>query len=258
LDAREDRAVWDAWYPIGSPVDIRRHNRLTTTLLGRTLELTVHRTWISASMNGEALPVTERLGLVWTTLGRPNRAPEPLIEYYEVDRQTLNVSTPVIACSGLRLIATVMDTAGDGFLVSDLKTSASRTDSLNDNGAFCRDGYGGHVVPLDANGAFRWTTTHPFSALLSMDQPTFSTNAVKRFDFFGVYGQPVDAHTVIAHALVAVVDPASDHFAGLAHHVATAMTALKTTLENSDRAPVLQTPYGDWLSQKALRYGVDA
>lgn len=255
MDAREDRAVWDAWYPIGSPVDIRRHNRTATTLLGRRLDITTYRTWISASVDGEALPVTERLGLVWTTLGRPNRAPEPLIEYYEVDRSTLNVSTPVIACSGLQLISSVIDSAGAGLLVRDLQPGVANG-SLDDEGAFSRP-HSGFVVPLNQAGQFRMTTSHPFSALLALDRPN-QGGVVRRYEFFAVYCQPVDETSTIAHALVAMVDPDPDGFGALAEHLSSTLAELKRDLESETASRALATPYGDWLSQKAIRYGANA
>ena len=91
MNAQDDKAVWNAWYPVGSPVDLRRQKRTRTHLLDRELTLTLHPTRITAECDRRALPVVERLGYVWTTLGKPEKLPQPLIEYYEVDRLTLNI-----------------------------------------------------------------------------------------------------------------------------------------------------------------------
>ncbi len=72
MDAKDDTTVWNAWYVVGSPTDIRRQGRRATQLLDRRVDLTVRRTWISAECDGRPLPVVERLGYVWTTLGDPS------------------------------------------------------------------------------------------------------------------------------------------------------------------------------------------
>src|SRR5262245_4905140 len=111
IEAQDDKAVWNQWYPIGSPIDLRRMNRTKTWLLGHEIDLTIHKTWISAATGSRPLPVTERLGYVWTTLGEPARAPQSLVEYYEVDRMVMNIRSTPIKCSGLRVIDNVIDNA---------------------------------------------------------------------------------------------------------------------------------------------------
>lgn len=116
MDARDDKAVWNAWYPIGSPIDLRRQKRCSTRLLDREITITVHPTWISAACGDRLLPVMERLGYVWTTLGEPGGPPPGLNEYYEIERLTMNVWSTPIKCSGLRVIDNVVDNAHYAFI----------------------------------------------------------------------------------------------------------------------------------------------
>ncbi|MEE7493345.1 hypothetical protein [Methylobacterium oryzae] len=205
-----DGIVENAWYPLGSPVDIRRHGIEHTRLMGRQIDLEVHRTWISPSVDGQALPVTERLGLVWTTLGRPNGPPQQLIEYYEVDRTTVNVSSAPVGLAGPKVLEGAVGLL-DGSGQSD--GAGSRQVAVGGLG-IDRDEHGAlrivsdraNLGTLGAELACEARIVTPYSAVFAFRHPSRPPGQEHRQDLFAIFCQPLEAGLTVVHRLAAIVD----------------------------------------------------
>ncbi|KAB7781911.1 hypothetical protein [Methylorubrum populi] len=208
MDALRDGVVLDAWYPVGSPVDIRRHGISHTKLLGRQIDLAVHKTWISPSIDGRPLPVTERLGLVWTTLGHPNGPPQPLIEYYEVDRTTLNVSSGPIEATGPEILEDTLrildGSAAEAERSPDLK--AAFAPERDEEGCLLVRSSRADLGELGSDVACEARILSPQSAILSFRHPSRPPGQDHRRDFFAVFCQPIDQSVTVVHAFAGIVD----------------------------------------------------
>lgn len=205
-----DGVVENAWYPIGSPVDIRRRGIARTRLLERPIDLEVHRTWISPSVGGHALPVTERLGLVWTTLGRPNGPPQQMIEYYEVDRTTVNVSSAPMGLSGPGVVEAAIE-----LLAGSTAPDADGSRQAPAGGpAVDRDEWGALRIAsgradlgaLGTGVACEARIVTPYAAVFAFRHPSRPPGQDHRPDLFAVFCQPLEPGLTVAHRLAAVVD----------------------------------------------------
>lgn len=207
MDAQEDPAVWNRWYVVGTPMDIRRQNRTRTWLLGHEIELEIKLTRIGARCEGRLLPVTERLGYVWTTLGDPDGWPQSLLEYYEVDRLVMNVWSTPLKCSGLRIVDNVVDNAHFPFLHPgtlgdrdhlDLVPSKPYVDA---NGTLWSPAQQAWLPIKQAPVTYTYRIADPYSVILYIHRD----EAPERYDFLGIFAQPLDEENFIAHKLLAWV-----------------------------------------------------
>jgi len=210
MDAREDSVVWNAWYPVGSPIDIRRQQTKRTCLLGREIDLVVHKTRIEAASEGRALPVVERLGYAWTTLGRPSKPPQSLIEYYEFDRLTMNIWSTPLKCSGLRIIDNVIDNAHFPFVHPgilgdeahlELPPYDNRVDEEGTLWSLRHEAW----LPITNSVAFyTYRISDPYTVILYIHRP-YVEGEQQRYDYLGIFAQPIDEENFIAHKMLAWV-----------------------------------------------------
>jgi phenylpropionate dioxygenase-like ring-hydroxylating dioxygenase large terminal subunit len=211
MDAREDKFVWDSWYPLGSPIDLRRQNRTKTRLLDRDIDLTIHRTRISASCEGRPLPVFERLGYVWTTLGEPNHLPLSLIEYYEVDRTAMNIWSTPIKCSGLRIVDNVIDNAHFPFVHPGILGDTDHLElppyenAVDDKGALWSFSHRAWLPLTHSVADYTYWIATPYSVILFIKRPSGPGESGTRYDYLGVFAQPTSQESFIAHKMLAFV-----------------------------------------------------
>lgn len=206
MNLLERGVLSNGWFPVGSPVDIRRHNIRKTMLLGREVDLVVHPTWISPSADGRQLPVTERLGLVWTTLGQPNGPPQPLIEYYEVDRTTLNVSSgPVDGSPQSVLEDTLRRLEGSGSGAAPRRDLSSVVENHHEGGLLLRS-EGADLGVLGAAVACEAHVTSPCSVVITFRHASRARGQESRKDFYAVFCQPVSDRQTAVHRLLGIVD----------------------------------------------------
>ncbi len=270
MDARDDSAVWNRWYPVGSPTDIRRRQFTRTGLLGRQIDLTIHKTWISAECEGRSLPVTERLGYVWTTLGNPVGPPQQLLEYYEVDRMVMNIWSTPIRCSGLRIVDNVIDNAhfpflhpgilGDGDHL-DLTTS---TPFVDEGGVLWSRSQKAWLPITQSVAEYTYRIADPYSVILYIHRPT----TPHRYDFLGIFTQPVTEELFIAHKMLAWIKEdwmderqlKSDQqcISVQDKYVLERHNPKRLQLDGSERSigvDVTSLAYRDWLKKLDVRYG---
>ena len=270
MDARDDPAVWNRWYVVGAPPDIRRQNRTHTDLLGRRIDFKIYPTNIEAYLEGRRLPVTERLGYVWTTLGEPVRWPPQLLEYYEVDRLVMNIWSTPLKCSGLRIIDNVIDNAHFPFvhpgILGDVEHLELETPapSVDDHGVLWSRSKKAWLPIIGDVAEYTYRIDDPYSVILYIHTST----EPERFNFLGIFAQPVDEENFIAHKLLAWIkedwmDPrqlksdqqwisVQDKYV-LERHSPRKLPL--NDLEHSVGVDATSIAYRQWLRDLGLRYG---
>jgi phenylpropionate dioxygenase-like ring-hydroxylating dioxygenase large terminal subunit len=110
----EDQVALDDWYPVADAADGPAH---TTRLLGHPVRIgfTGDRARVTAlSADGQELrelPVTERFGLVWTTLGNPPKEVYDFPEAHEPDRRYVRGGWVTLRTSAPRIVENFLDMA---------------------------------------------------------------------------------------------------------------------------------------------------
>jgi phenylpropionate dioxygenase-like ring-hydroxylating dioxygenase large terminal subunit len=210
MDAREDQFVWNAWYPLGSPNDISRQQTKRTWLLGREIDLTARKTRIEATCEGRALPVHESLGYAWTTLGQPTKPPQSLTEYSESDRITMNIWSTPLKCSGLRIVDNVIDNAHTpfvhpGILGDEAHLELPPHDShVDEDGVLWSLDHQAWLPLINAVGHYTYRIAEPYTVILFIHRPR-TEGERQRFDYIGIFAQPIDEENFILHKMNAWV-----------------------------------------------------
>ena len=271
MEACQDNAVWNSWYVIGAPPDIRRHNTTSTRLLGHRIDLTIHQTWISAECDGRPLPVCERLGYVWTTLGKPEGPPQQLIEYYEVDRLVMNIWSVPIKCSGLRIVENVIDNTHFAYVHPGILGDPNHlgvelpTTSIDENGALWIHSSKTWLPIINDIAEYTYRISDPYSVILYIHNPGLP----RRYNFLGIFAQPIDEDNFIAHKLLAWVREdwmdykqlrldqqwisAQDKF--ILERQTPKRQNIGKTSDVKNAADVASHAYRQWLRDKNVRYG---
>jgi len=140
-----EAAALDQWYVIDAAADIPRVPK-RTRLLGR--ELVTRRdadgaikvaTVADDGAPGALLPVSERYGYVWTTLGTPARAAVDIPEADEADRQHVVCGAVAVNASGLRIVENFLDMAHFPFVHTDILGAEPHTEVSQYNTEIRRD-----------------------------------------------------------------------------------------------------------------------
>src|SRR5262245_5666214 len=105
-------AMIDEWYPVGllSQLDV---NGRQTALMGEpiTVSRDVEGKAKVTGGDGRALPVRERYGHVWSSLGEPKKDVFPIPEAEQPGRRYVDVGVVRVRCSPLRAVENFLDIA---------------------------------------------------------------------------------------------------------------------------------------------------
>lgn len=272
--AADDTSVWNAWYVIGVPDEIRRSGRTATRLLGHKLQLRNDGATLRVLSAGSELPVIVHLGYAWTTLGDPAGPPQPLPEYDEPDRLVMNVWSTPLRCSGLRIVDNVIDNAHFAFvhpgILGDedhLQNPPYETSVDADGVLWSRD----HRtwLPLTNSWAvYSYRIIDPYSVILYIHRAC-EAGQTERFDCVGIFAQPIDEESFIAHKLVVWVREDwieenrfradQQYLAAQDKYVLERHTPRKLPLWPDDERSVstdsASLAYRTWLRDRGVRYG---
>jgi len=272
-----DPVARDLWYAIVAAAELGPGRRLATRLLGLPIELAADADGrFSASAGGRALPVAERYGYVWTSLGDPAPLFE-IPEFDEPDRRILNAGTLQVATSAPRCVENFLDMGHFPYVHTDLLGAEPHTE--------VRD----YQVDTDAGGeiwatecifyqpkaaanategqltGYTYRVPHPYVAILyksCAEDPT-------RNDVIALFLHPVDEETSRAHNFLCMVDSVNTE-SGMRHFQQLIFGQDKSILENQlpKRLPLdprAETPiradkssiaYRRHLTELGLRFGV--
>jgi phenylpropionate dioxygenase-like ring-hydroxylating dioxygenase large terminal subunit len=278
-----DSAALDEWYAVETAADLGT-TAVRTRLLGQDIELfravagdVVIREIHAGMACGGPLPVEERYGCIWTTLGHPGKGVFEISEATEADRRFVPCGWVTMRASGLRVVENFLDMAHFPFVHTDILGSEPHTEVPGYLSEIRRDVdevwatnctfFQPRIAATESNGAFVQLTYRvptPFSVMLYRVCPT----APDRLDAIALFIQPMDEGLCRAQPVMYLVDDASSHTA-LLHFEQVIFLQDRIVVENQrplllpleprqeipTRADSSSVAYRRWLKEKGLRFG---
>jgi len=125
-------AMIDQWYPVGLISRLLSDGQ-ETLLMGETIRVSRNGEGKAevATADGRALPVTERYGHVWSSLGVPEKPLFDIPEAEQPGRRLVDVGVVRVRCSPLRAVENFLDIAHFPFVHTDILGSEPHTEVEN-------------------------------------------------------------------------------------------------------------------------------
>lgn len=125
-------AMIDQWYPVGLISRLLSDGQ-ETLLMGETIRVSRNGEGKAevTTADGHALPVTERYGHVWSSLGAPEKPLFDIPEAEQPDRRLVDVGVVRVRCSPLRAVENFLDIAHFPFVHTDILGSEPHTEVEN-------------------------------------------------------------------------------------------------------------------------------
>ena len=234
---------------------------------------------VTVTAGGRSLPVDTRFGLVWTTLGTPERPIFALPEADEPDRRTVYCGSVRVRASGPRLIENFLDLAHFPYVHTDVLGSEEHPEvakyevehdrAVDELWATKCEFFQPRAAASAEGGQisrYMYRVVSPFNVMLYKTPPT----APNRWDVIALFVQPVEPAVSIAHMLMLVIDDVSTDAELVAFQQMIFMQD-KIVLENQrplllplqpgrespTRADLSSILYRRWLKEKALAFGIE-
>jgi phenylpropionate dioxygenase-like ring-hydroxylating dioxygenase large terminal subunit len=122
-------AMGDQWYPVGlaSRLDAEGTD---SVLMGTAIHVSKTADGIAciALPEGRSLPVLERFGHVWTSLGSPRKELFAIPEAEQPDRRLVDIGVVRVRCSPLRAVENFLDIAHFPFVHTDILGAEPHTE----------------------------------------------------------------------------------------------------------------------------------
>jgi phenylpropionate dioxygenase-like ring-hydroxylating dioxygenase large terminal subunit len=129
-----DPVALNQWYAVETVSEIA-NKPIVTRLLGQDIEISragdkgfLVREILDDGARGPALPVQEKYGCLWTTLGEPERDIVHIAEAFEPDRRYVPCGWVKMRASGLRVVENFLDMAHFPFVHTDILGSEPHTE----------------------------------------------------------------------------------------------------------------------------------
>lgn len=125
-------AMIDQWYPVGLISRLQPEGQ-ETLLMGEAIRVcgTAEGKALVTTTDGRALPVTERYGHVWSSLGTPDKPLFDIPEAEQPGRRLVDVGVVRVRCSPLRAVENFLDIAHFPFVHTDVLGSEPHTEVEN-------------------------------------------------------------------------------------------------------------------------------
>lgn len=276
--SRPDLTTLNSWHIVGARDEIPIGVPSNSRLLGEPIVI-VRRDSdaVELSTGGRTLPVLDRYGYVWTSLGVPPADLFAIPEYFEADRRNVNAATFGVHVSAPRAIENFLDMGHfpfvhTGYLGEEPFTEVKDYDvEITDDqreilATRCRF-YQPRPSPTATEGfdvEYIYRVPHPFCSVLYKSSPTDPA----RMDVIALFLQPVDEEHVNANMLLSVLDDVNDN-GQIRRFQQTIFGQDKPILENQfpKRLPLdprIETPiradkssiaYRRWLRSQSITYG---
>ncbi|WP_370045142.1 MULTISPECIES: aromatic ring-hydroxylating dioxygenase subunit alpha [Salipiger] len=121
-------AMRDQWYPVGMTKQLTAEGR-DTLLMGEPIRVFDEGGAPSVTDGtGRALPVIDRFGHVWTSLGQPEKDLFTIPEVDQTGRRLVDVGVCRVRCSPLRAVENFLDIAHFPFVHTDILGSEPHTE----------------------------------------------------------------------------------------------------------------------------------
>lgn len=277
-----EKAALDQWYCIEALDDIPV-GAMRNRLLG--VDLSVSRdaggkVVVTRAGDSEALPIRERYGYLWATLGAPERDVLPIPETQEDDRRWVICGAVSVRASGLRIVENFLDMAHFPFVHTDILGAEPHTEVRHYTTEIRRDvdevwatncEFFQPQAALSATGGimtqYMYRVANPFAVMLYKTCP----NSANRWDVICLFVQPVEPDRCRAHPVMFLIDDFSTT-AALVQFQQIIFLQDRIILENQrprllplepraeipTRADASSVAYRRWLKEKGIVYGTTA
>lgn len=278
-----DRAALDQWYCIDDLDDIGDEPR-RTRLLGQ--EIIVRRGNDAAVLINEAasdgtvgaaVPVKERYGYAWTTLGAPARDILAIPECDEPDRRLVKCGAVTVRASGLRIVENFLDLAHFPYVHTEILGSERNPEVRHYNAEIRRDvdevwatdcTFFQPQASAAASGGvmidYIYRVASPFVVMLYKT----CVSAANRSDVICLFVQPMAEDLCRAHPVMFLIDDETPQ-ASLIQFQQLIFLQDRIILENQrprllplepraeipTRADISSVAYRRWLKEKGLVFG---
>lgn len=278
-----ESAALDQWYVVDSAVDVGREpgrNRLLGRELISSRDGNDRAKVVTVAADGAAgreLPVRERYGYVWTTLGQPTSPVVDIPEADESDRRYVPCGPVAVKASGLRIVENFLDMAHFPFVHSGILGAEPYTEVRPYTTEIRREVDEVWATkceffqPQAAMSATGGTTTQyiyrvasPFVTLLYKTCPL----AADRWDVICLFVQPLEEDRCRVHPVMFIIDEKTSlvdliRFQQLIflqdriilENQRPRLLPLEPRAEIPTRADIASVVYRRWLKEKGLRYG---
>jgi phenylpropionate dioxygenase-like ring-hydroxylating dioxygenase large terminal subunit len=269
-------AARDQWYAIEAATAIGQAGG-ANRLLGIDLTVTRESGGITVRAGERVLPVRERYGLVWITLGEPARDVPDIPESDEPDRRYVPCGAFPVRASGLRIVENFLDMAHFPFVHTDILGAEPHTEVPHYDTEIRRDvdevwatncRFFQPQAAVSAAGGmmtdYLYRVASPFVTVLYKTCPNFEG----RWDVIALFVQPLDPDRCRAHPVMFLLDDTS-RLTDLVRFQQLIFLQDRIILENQrprllplspraeipTRADIASVAYRRWLKEKALVYG---
>ncbi|HWU60418.1 MAG TPA: aromatic ring-hydroxylating dioxygenase subunit alpha [Ensifer sp.] len=278
----KDKASIDQWYVIDTEAQIP-FGISSNRLLGFDLKVVRSKTdGVAVYCQGSdtPLPIRQRFGFIWTTLGTPERDVFPMPEADESDRRYVPCGVVSVNASGLRIVENFLDMAHFPFVHTDILGSEPHTEVEHYNVEIRRDvdevwatncQFFQPQAALSATEGimtqYIYRVMTPFTTLLYKTCP----NSANRWDLICLFVQPVDVDRCRAHPVMYLIDDVSTtssliEFQQLIflqdriilENQRPVLLPLEPRSEIPTRADASSIAYRRWLKEKGVTYGTSA
>jgi phenylpropionate dioxygenase-like ring-hydroxylating dioxygenase large terminal subunit len=274
-----DPVARDDWYAVATLADLTgrptRTRLLGTDILLRRMD---GATRAERADDGRALPVRERYGCLWTTLGTPPR-PEvfDIPEAAEPDRREVVCGWVTMRASGLRVVENFLDMAHFPYVHTGILGDEPHTDVPRYRSEIRRDVdevwatdctfVQSRIAATETSSAvvrLTYRVPSPYVVMLYRVCPS----APDRLDAIALFIQPMEEDLCRAQPVMYLVDARSTH-TDLLHFEQVIFLQDRIIVENQrprllplepraevpTRADLSSVTYRRWLKEKGLRYG---
>jgi phenylpropionate dioxygenase-like ring-hydroxylating dioxygenase large terminal subunit len=274
-----ENTALDQWYCIEALQDVAI-GRTTNRLLGADLVVVRKEdNDIAVTIAGTEtpLPVRQRYGCLWTTLGTPATDLLPIPEADETDRRVIMCGAIAVKSSGLRIVENFLDMAHFPFVHTDILGAEPHTEVMQYTTEIRRDvdevwatncQFFQPQAALSATGGimtqYMYRVANPFATILYKTCP----NAANRWDVICLFVQPLDPDRCRAHPVMFLIDDTSAltdliHFQQLIflqdriilENQRPRLLPLEPRAEIPTRADATSIAYRRWLKEKGVTYG---
>ncbi|MFN3171687.1 MAG: aromatic ring-hydroxylating dioxygenase subunit alpha [Hyphomicrobiales bacterium] len=275
-----DPVALNQWYAVASREEVTS-KPYRTRLLGQDIVLQnsddgVEAREVLQENSGLKLPVQERFGCLWTTLGQPDAPIFGIAESEEADRRYVPCGWFNLRASGLRIVENFLDMAHFPFVHTDILGAEPHTDVPKYEFEIRRDvdevwatncTFFQPQVTAGSEGAFAQLTYRvptPFTVMLYRVSPSDPS----RLDAIAAFIQPIEEDFCRAIPVMYLVDPDSSHTALLkfeqvifaqdkiiVENQRPILLPLHAQDEIPTRADGSSVAYRRWLKEKGLTYG---
>jgi phenylpropionate dioxygenase-like ring-hydroxylating dioxygenase large terminal subunit len=281
-----DRAALDDWYAVATAHAVTAKAE-RTRLLGQDIEVWCGESGAIAVREiddggsaGRLLPVRERYGCVFTTLGAPVKDIVRIEEAEEDDRRFVLCGWVTMRASGLRVVENFLDMAHFPFVHTDILGAEPHTEVPAYLSEIRRDVdevwatnctfFQSRIAATESEGAYvhlTYRVPSPFIVMLYRVCPS----SPNRLDAIALFIQPMEEGLCRAQPVMYLVDAVSEQNALLnfeqviflqdriiVENQRPLLLPLEPRAEIPTRADSSSIAYRRWLKEKGLRFGTTA